>query len=1150
LKTPRRKRDVLFGESVLRVPGPSGGGQYVERDGERFYKITNYHAMPPFFMSVVSGYDHWLFVSSTGGLTCGRRDPENALFPYCTDDKIHDACNTTGPKTVVRVERDGRTMLWQPFDSGLLVYDVERNLYKNVPGNKLVFEEINGDLGLAFSYSWTTGNRFGFVRESRLANIGTGEVRVDLLDGLRNLLPYGVDRGAQAELSTLVDAYKQAEAVAGACTGIFTLSSILTDRAEPSEALKATVVWCSGIESAHVLLSDEQIQAFCRGERVQPEESVQGKRGAFFVRSVMTLASEGERCWYVLADVEQSPSQTAGLLHAIRQGITAADIEQDITDGTHRLQRLVGVADGFQKTADDRITGRHFSNTLSNIMRGGVFAQGYRFPRADFVDFIRERNSPLVEKIGSALNTNEGPLTLSSARKLGSSSQDADIARLVYEYLPLTFSRRHGDPSRPWNHFSIHLENPDGSESLSYQGNWRDIFQNWEALALSFPEYIESFVVKFVNASTADGYNPYRVSRQGIDWEVPEPGLPWSNIGYWGDHQIVYLLRLLELSRDYHPGRLARSLGREIFTYADVPYRIKPYRDTLADPRNSVEYDHEAARAVAKRVAAMGADGKLAVLADGSIYRVNLLEKLLVTALVKIGNLVPGGGIWMNTQRPEWNDANNALVGYGLSMVTLSYLRRYLNLLREILRESEAKSFDISGELAGFFDGVGAVLKDHIGLLESSVNSANRKSFVNAMGAVNDRYRTSIYAGFSGTKAPLEKRDLDEFANLALKFLDHSLGHGRREDGLYHAYNLIRFDPGGFDVEPLDEMLEGQVAVLSSGYLDGETALDLLQALRASRLYVEDRNSYLLYPDRELPSFLSKNVIPPALLKGFDWMERELLSGRTDYVERDIDGSVHFNGMFRNAKVLRGMLEEDATVEAPDADRLCDVYETVFAHRRFTGRSGSMYKYEGLGCIYWHMVSKLLLAVGETVAAASDGGADASLIGRLRACFRDIRDGLGMHASPAAYGAFPVDPYSHTPAFSGVQQPGLTGQVKEDVIVRFLQLGVRVTGGELAFEPLMLDRDEFLREAADWSYSTGGAELTEELPAGSLAFTLCGVPVVYRLSDSARVLVFEEGPDPTVTSGNRLGPALSRSLFEREGRITRLVVDVPEAALP
>ena len=61
-----------------------------------------------------------------------------------------------------------------------------------------------------------------------------------------------------------------------------------------------------------------------------------------------------------------------------------------------------------------------------------------------------------------------------------------------------------------------------------------------------------------------------------------------------------------------------------------------------------------------------------------------LTEKLLTLLLAKLVNFVPGGGIWMNTQRPEWNDANNALVGKGLSIVTLSYLRRLHRLFRRI----------------------------------------------------------------------------------------------------------------------------------------------------------------------------------------------------------------------------------------------------------------------------------------------------------------------------------------------------------------------------------------------------------------------------------------------------------------------------------
>ena len=83
--------------------------------------------------------------------------------------------------------------------------------------------------------------------------------------------------------------------------------------------------------------------------------------------------------------------------------------------------------------------------------------------------------------------------------------EDGNLTRLCLEYVPVTFSRRHGDPSRPWNKFSIVLKDANGNKKLNYQGNWRDIFQNWEALCMSYPNFIDSMIAKFVNATTIDG---------------------------------------------------------------------------------------------------------------------------------------------------------------------------------------------------------------------------------------------------------------------------------------------------------------------------------------------------------------------------------------------------------------------------------------------------------------------------------------------------------------------------------------------------------------------------------------------------------------------------------------------------------------------
>ena len=44
---------------------------FVDLFGRRFYRISDYDRLAPFFMTVVGASDVWLFVSSTGGLTAG-----------------------------------------------------------------------------------------------------------------------------------------------------------------------------------------------------------------------------------------------------------------------------------------------------------------------------------------------------------------------------------------------------------------------------------------------------------------------------------------------------------------------------------------------------------------------------------------------------------------------------------------------------------------------------------------------------------------------------------------------------------------------------------------------------------------------------------------------------------------------------------------------------------------------------------------------------------------------------------------------------------------------------------------------------------------------------------------------------------------------
>ena len=1119
-------------------------GSLVEIDGERYYRIVHHDAMAPFLMSLASDSDHWVFVSSTGALTAGRRDPDHALFPYTTDDRIHDSQDQTGGKTILRVMRDGAPALWEPFSSRYQgLYRITRSLAKSVCANKLLFEETNHDLGLVFSCQWLTSERFGLVRRASLANLGVTPVSVELLDGLQNLLPYGVTRRFQMEYSTLLDGYKESELESASGLGLIKLSSIPVDRPEPSEALRVTSVWSEGLPGARRLLSAVQLDRFRRGEAVQEETLVRGRRGAYFLATSLVLAPGARRDWSIVAELDQDATAVAGTLQLLRSGADLrALLDADIARGTANLTRMVAAADGLQLTGDALSADRHFSNALFNIMRGGIPADGYAIDRADFSAFVARASRAVAARAAGFLAALPASLPHAAFLQRAHQQRDADLERLAQEYLPLTFSRRHGDPSRPWNIFSIEVKGEHGERIRNYQGNWRDIFQNWEALALSFPGYAESMIAKFLNCSTADGYNPYRVTRDGFDWEVLDPHDAWSFIGYWGDHQVAYLLRLAELSARYHPGALQRLLARRLFTYANVPYRIRPFAALLEDPHRTIDFDRELDAALRERIAAQGSDAALLQGPEGAPIRVHLGEKLLVVLLARFFNYIPEAGLWMNTQRPEWNDANNALVGNGVSMVTLYFLRRLIAFSRNLFAAHDSAALEVSAEVAAAFRAVATTLHRHAALLRGPIGDADRKTVLTALGTAGSEYRAGLYAcGFSGQQEPLATAELVAFCDVALAHVDHTIRANRRADGLYHSYNLLHLGGDGIGISRLDEMLEGQAAVLGSGALGARESVALLDALRASRLYRADQDSYLLNPDRRLPGFLQKNNIPAEGLARNPVLGAMIARGDRRIVSVDTGGTAHFNAAFRNGGLLKEAL---ATIDIAAADRLriLELYEEVFSHRSFTGRSGTFYKYEGLGCIYWHMVSKLLLAVQEVRDRAAHGGADPALQSRLAAHYGAIRAGIGVHKSPDEYGAIPTDPYSHTPGFAGVQQPGMTGQVKEDLISRLGETAAGVLAGRLVFQTHLIS-GEFLAEGATFRcHGIDGAACTLELPAGTMAFTTCQTPVVLHRAGPPQIGITGADGAVRVVPGLELDAETSHGIFARSGDVVRLDV--------
>ena len=119
----------------------------------------------------------------------------------------------------------------------------------------------------------------------------------------------------------------------------------------------------------------------------------------------------------------------------------------------------------------------------------------------------------------------------------------------------------------------------------------------------------------------------------------------------------------------------------------------------------------------------------------------------------------------------------------------------------------------------------------------------------------------------------------------------------------------------------------------------------------------------------------------------------------------------------------------------------------------------------------------------------------------------------------------------------------MTGQVKEEVITRLMELGVIVEAGCIRFNPFILRKSEFLVTNDTLVYfDLNGDQQSLGLSAGQLGFTYCQVPVVYSLAKQTSIkLSFTDGTSSTIAD-NGIDPDVSMQIFDKKGTVTKIEV--------
>ena len=302
----------------------------------------------------------------------------------------------------------------------------------------------------------------------------------------------GSTRRFQMEYSTLVDGYKESELDPATGLGIFRLSSVPVDKPEPSEALRATTVWSLGLEPAIRLLSSTQLDRFRRGAGVEQETNVRGRRGAYFVQASVR-AGDGRRrrtgC--------SSPTSSRTPARCARRSRRLAKGEALLSEvaGRRRARHARTwsgswrAPTGCSRPATSCRPGATSPTCSSTSCAAASSTDGYRdlarrprvLPAQGATARVAERQAAFVCR--PAGDAAARPAARRAARERATPTSSGSATSTCRSPSAAATATRAG----PGTGSPSTSRTRTASRVLNYQGNWRDIFQNWEALAPALP---------------------------------------------------------------------------------------------------------------------------------------------------------------------------------------------------------------------------------------------------------------------------------------------------------------------------------------------------------------------------------------------------------------------------------------------------------------------------------------------------------------------------------------------------------------------------------------------------------------------------------------------------------------------------------------
>lgn len=825
------------------------------------FVIENYSEAKPFSsflpgIAGIKGIPLWAYYVNRGQAlsSFGVEDKNGSIMEFQPAHRSYSLVPTQGFRTFLKIN-NGEYV--EPFS------DVCRNAHEKrdmlISDNVLELHSKDAAPGLEVKVQYFTLPHEEFaalVRRVTIVNGSDKSAKLEVLDGLPSVLPYGIDNMPYKDLGYTLKSwmdvynldkgipyYKVRGSTADTAevhrieAGHFMYSFV--DRNGSSELLKPIVDTSIVFGSNFSFTYPERFLEGGLAEVLATEQITTNKVPGAFCGYEAELAS-GEsvsHCMVIghVKDIErinQGIASISNMTYIDRKLDEAKELTRTLTDDI-ATQTAMPLFDAYCR-----------QNYLDNVLRGG-------HP----VLFDSGTDEPLVYHV---------------------------------------FSRKHGDLERDYNFFKLMP-----SFYSQGNGNFRDANQNRRSDVWFHPEVGDFNIRMFMSFIQADGYNPLVVKgcsfvlndvsellpfveesgHEALKSLFKKPYTPGELLhnmmsvdlplkdctqdeflakalslstqqfeadfgeGYWIDHW-TYNMDLVDSYLSIFPDRLVELLtGKRVYTYYDSPAWVEPRSKKYvrtSDGRirqyGAVTESKEKEELIHNRAEAnhwvRTEHGK------GEVYTSNLYEKLLSLATVKLATLDPEGlGIEMEANKPGWNDSLNGLPGlFASGFSETCELLRIVRFLIDANRElSTETNVVLPKEMIELIGKVVEALKAE----RNSSEADRRYRFWDTISTAREQYRESVRFGFDGAEAKLTLEEVAEFLKLAEEKLQDSMERALEiGKGVYPTY--FYYEAESFEVQE-----DGKVVVTSFRrndvpyFLEGPT-----RAMKISQQQSESQSLY------------------------------------------------------------------------------------------------------------------------------------------------------------------------------------------------------------------------------------------------------------------------------------------------------------------